>query len=256
MSEQKESSVLFSLKELMNLEEDRIRQEEDEKKKRVEADAKARDDAERKARDDEASRIKAEDDRRRAEESRMREETARHEAIRAAEIEKQKIEAERGAQLAAMSKQQEHARALEMIKQDEGKKKLRNMVIGISAAAVLTFGGIAGYVFGVYMPQKAAEKLVQDNALKAQIEEAALAKKEAAQAMADVRKLQEDLASAKDEKSRNEIAARLAAAQDDLAKKNTGGRVGGPAQPGTGGGATPAKTPGKACPPGDPLCGF
>src|SRR5207253_1417293 len=33
MAEQKESSVLFSLKELMNLEEDRIRQEEDGKQK-------------------------------------------------------------------------------------------------------------------------------------------------------------------------------------------------------------------------------
>ena len=31
MAEQKESSVLFSLKELMSLEEDRIRQEEDER---------------------------------------------------------------------------------------------------------------------------------------------------------------------------------------------------------------------------------
>ena len=37
MAEQKESSVLFSLKELMNLEEDRIRQEEDTKRKAEEA---------------------------------------------------------------------------------------------------------------------------------------------------------------------------------------------------------------------------
>ena len=35
MAEQKESSVLFSLKELMNLEEDRIKQEEADKDKRV-----------------------------------------------------------------------------------------------------------------------------------------------------------------------------------------------------------------------------
>ena len=41
MAEQKESSVLFSLKELMNLEEDRIRQEEDTKRKAEEADAVA-----------------------------------------------------------------------------------------------------------------------------------------------------------------------------------------------------------------------
>ena len=46
MAEQKESSVLFSLKELMNLEENRIKEEEQEK------DRRARADAERKARED------------------------------------------------------------------------------------------------------------------------------------------------------------------------------------------------------------
>jgi hypothetical protein len=35
MAEQKESSVLFSLKELMNLEEDRIKEEEAEKEARL-----------------------------------------------------------------------------------------------------------------------------------------------------------------------------------------------------------------------------
>lgn len=255
MSEQKESSVLFSLKELMNLEEDRIRQEEDDKKNRAQAEAKARDDAERKAREEEAARVAADEERKRLEASRQREETARLEAMRAAEIEKQKIEAERRAQLEAMSKQQEHARQLEMIKQDEGKKKLRNMIFGISGAAVLTFGGIAGYVFGVYLPAKEKEKMAQDAALKVQMDEAEKAKREAAQAMADVKRLQEDLASAKDEKSRAEIAARLAAAQEDLTKKS---RPSGGPGPATGGPGTPpaAKGPGKACPPGDPLCGF
>lgn len=255
MSEQKESSVLFSLKELMNLEEDRIRQEEDDKKNRAQAEAKARDDAERKARDEEAARVAAEEERKRLEAARQREETARLEAMRAAEIEKQKIEAERRAQLEAMSKQQEHARQLEMIKQDEGKKKLRNMIFGISGAAVLTLGSIGGYIFGVYLPAKEKEKMAQDAALKVQMDEAEKAKREAAQAMADVKRLQEDLASAKDEKSRAEIAARLAAAQEDLTKKSrpTGGP--GPAGP-TPGGPGPAKGPGKACPPGDPLCGF
>jgi colicin import membrane protein len=51
MAEQKESSVLFSLKELMNLEEDRIRQEDEEKKKRAEVEVQARQEAERRARE-------------------------------------------------------------------------------------------------------------------------------------------------------------------------------------------------------------
>ena len=56
MAEQKESSVLFSLKELMNLEEDRIRQEDDEKRKRAEAEVQARQEAERRAREQEQAR--------------------------------------------------------------------------------------------------------------------------------------------------------------------------------------------------------
>ena len=39
MAEQKESSVLFSLKELMNLEENRIKEEEQEKDRRSRAEA-------------------------------------------------------------------------------------------------------------------------------------------------------------------------------------------------------------------------
>ena len=59
MSEQKESSVLFSLKELMNLEEDRIKQEEETKRATAEAAERARLDSERRSRDEEEARIRA-----------------------------------------------------------------------------------------------------------------------------------------------------------------------------------------------------
>ena len=57
MAEQKESSVLFSLKELMNLEEDRIRQEESARKAKQEAELQARLDAERRQREEEEARL-------------------------------------------------------------------------------------------------------------------------------------------------------------------------------------------------------
>ena len=82
MSEQKESSVLFSLKELMNLEEDRIKTEETSKAEQARQAEQARLDAERAAREAEEARIHAENEKRRLEESRQREETARLEAIR------------------------------------------------------------------------------------------------------------------------------------------------------------------------------
>lgn len=61
MAEQKESSVLFSLKELMSLEEDRIRQEDNDKKRKEEAEMQARLDAERRARDAESAAAVSED---------------------------------------------------------------------------------------------------------------------------------------------------------------------------------------------------
>ena len=60
MSEQKESSVLFSLKELMNLEENRIKEEDDAKRKKEEVEAKAKAESERRAREEEDARLHAE----------------------------------------------------------------------------------------------------------------------------------------------------------------------------------------------------
>src|SRR5215467_7664113 len=99
MSEQKESSVLFSLKELMNLEEDRIKNEEAEKAAASAAAEKARADAGLVAREAEEARIRAEEERRRMEEARAREEAARLEAIRHAEVEKARVDAENRARL-------------------------------------------------------------------------------------------------------------------------------------------------------------
>src|SRR5262245_3875724 len=156
MAEQKESSVLFSLKELMSLEEDRIRQEDDDKKKREQAEVQARLDAERRTRDAEEARLLAENERRRQDEQRMREEQARIEAIRHGEVEKAKKDAENQARLRTLQQQQDHERQLAGIQQDKKKKQLTWMVLGIGA--VLIFGGVGGgYAF--YASQKEAERI-------------------------------------------------------------------------------------------------
>jgi len=144
MAEQKESSVLFSLKELMNLEEDRIKKEEDDKKKREEAELAAKLDAERKAREEEERRLRAEDDRRRGEEQRSREEAARLEAIRHGEVEKARVEAEGVARMEAMRRQQEHEKELHHMKSTSGHRTLKIM-LGIGAfvfLGVVVGGGI------------------------------------------------------------------------------------------------------------------
>src|SRR5262245_59088479 len=94
MAEQKESSVLFSLKELMTLEEDRIKQEDDDRKKKEQAEVQARLDGERRAREAEEERVRQENERKRQEDQRTREEQARVEAIRQGEVEKARKDAE------------------------------------------------------------------------------------------------------------------------------------------------------------------
>lgn len=86
--ESKESSVLFSLKELMTLEEQRITAEEGERSRHAEDAARALEASERQRREEEQART-------RAEAWREREQAAHLQAIREAEIEKVRREAER-----------------------------------------------------------------------------------------------------------------------------------------------------------------
>ncbi len=135
MAEQKESSVLFSLKELMNLEEDRIKQEDDdEEAPGSRPRCRPRVEAERRAREAEEARMRAEDERRRRKSSAPREEQARLEAIRQGEVEKARLEAEQQARLRAMAQQQEHERQLAALTQDKRQEdSSRTIAVGIGA---------------------------------------------------------------------------------------------------------------------------
>ena len=156
MAEQKESSVLFSLKELMNLEEDRIRQEEADKKRQEEAAIQARMEAERRVREEEQARLRAAEDERLAVEARAREETARLEAMRQAQVERARAEAENAARLEQIRRQQEHERQLMALQQDKSKQKLTWIAAASGAFFLIavTVGGIA-----LYNSNKAAEEL-------------------------------------------------------------------------------------------------
>ncbi|MCU0682142.1 MAG: hypothetical protein MUF34_07795 [Polyangiaceae bacterium] len=112
---QKDSSFMFSLKELAGLEEDRINQEQRTRQQEEARKVREREEQERRAREAEEARIAAEHERQRLEEQQQREESARLEAMRAAEIERQRVEAEQRARLEAMQQQQAHAQQLEMI---------------------------------------------------------------------------------------------------------------------------------------------
>src|SRR6478736_5443554 len=97
MAEQKESSVLFSLKELMSLEENRIKEEEADKEAVARAEAEAKAAAERAAREAEERRLRMEE----------------------------------------LAAQQAHEQQIAALNSDQGKKRLKLVVGIISAVLVI-----------------------------------------------------------------------------------------------------------------------
>lgn len=252
MAEQKESSVLFSLKELMNLEENRIKEEEEEKERRARAEAerRAREDAEKRAAEE--ARLRAEEESRRAEEQRKREEAMRLEAIRMGEIEKAKAEAEHQARLQQLAAQQAHEQQLAALHSDQGKKRLK-LIVGV-VSAVLVIGIGVGVTFAM---KSAEERKRAEAAHLAEQQRVEAEQKRLMAVLQDAQKKQEELegalANAKDEATRAALEAQLAQAKADTEKKAqaTGGHYSPPSHA-----ASPPKhTKSSNCAPGDPMCG-
>jgi colicin import membrane protein len=252
MAEQKESSVLFSLKELMSLEENRIKEEEQERDRRARADAerRAREEADRRAAEE--ARLRAEEEARRVEEQRKREEATRLEAIRHGEIEKAKAEAEHQARMQQLAAQQAHEQQLAALNQDSSKKRLK-LIVGVVTAVL-----VIGIVGGALAWKKADDqRRMTEAAHLAQQQQAEAQLKQLKADFEDAQKKQEDLqnalANAKDEATRKTLEAQLAQAKADTEKKQQA------TTRGTGGGSRPSgdkpRHSSSNCAPGDPMCG-
>lgn len=110
MAEKKESSVLFSLRELRQLEDDRVTKEQQDLSARLAAEKQAKLDAERRAREEEEAKLRAEQERVRAEQER-REALEREERIRVQETER-KAQVEAQMQLEQQRLHHEHEQKL------------------------------------------------------------------------------------------------------------------------------------------------
>jgi colicin import membrane protein len=255
MADQKESSVLFSLKELMNLEEDRIREEEAEKARRARAELDAREAKDRAARDAEERRLREEEERRRGEDLRKREEQTRLEAIRQGEVEKARAEAEHRARMDAMAAQQAHEAKLATINQDEHKKRLQ-MTVGVIAfvfVAALIGGGV---YFKKHNDQVNRERAENERA-RAELEaRATAAENQVKQSQEKESELKSALNNAKDEADRARIQQELTKAQEQtaVARRSLHAVGGGSTSSGSSGASKPASKPACNCTPGDPLC--
>jgi len=141
---QKDSSVLFSLQELMTLEKDRVRSEEELERRAEEAILRQQREEEARRLADEEARLRAAEERRRRDEQRAREEGARLDAIRQAEVERARLEAESAGRLEQLKRQQQHEKELATLHQDQGKKRLR--IFAFSTVALLFIALAAGGV--------------------------------------------------------------------------------------------------------------
>jgi colicin import membrane protein len=193
--------------------------------------------------------LNAEEERRRSEEQRKKEEAARLEAIRHAEIEKARVEAEQRAKLEAMTQQQAHQLQLSTLQHDEHKKKLqRTVTFGGLGAVVVVIAGI--FLFVSKSKENDAREAAARAALVQQAEESKKLQAQLAEQSQKVNDLLAQVASAQDDKTRAELKAKLADAQQkqaDLVKRRAPSGGGGESSP------KPAKKDCN-CQPGDPLC--
>jgi colicin import membrane protein len=196
-----ENSLLFSLKELHNLEEDRIRDEANAKQAAIDAERRAKEDAVRQAKEAEEARIRAaEDAARREREERERKE--REDRIRVEETERRaRIEAQ------ARIEEAQIRAATEAIKN----KPLPVKLIAAVSAVLIAFS--IGVVTVVKRNQEVAKKeaiaaaaaAIQAERKRDQDEQARLQQVLAAR-MAEMTKLDNALKTAMNEKERQEIA--------------------------------------------------
>ncbi len=138
MAERRENSVLFSLNELRNIEQDRVRSEEEAERQRIEAERRAREDEIRRAKEAEEAKRRAEEDRIR------RDQEEKERAVREGELRLK--ESERRAQIEAAAKLEQARIEAEARARIEGKKFPTAQVVAGVIGLVVLAGSIMGYL--------------------------------------------------------------------------------------------------------------
>jgi colicin import membrane protein len=205
MAERRENSVLFSLNELRNIEQDRVRGEEEAERARIEAERRAREEEIRRAKE-------AEEAKRRAEDDRVRREIEEKERV-VRENELRLKESERRAQIEAAAKLEQARIEAEARARIEGKKFPTTQVVAGVIGLIVLAGSIMGYL--VYNHNQELARTQAELTRKADEERQKLLAEDAAR-QAQLRKqlsdLQGQLDKATNDAERAQIRAKMAAA--------------------------------------------
>jgi hypothetical protein len=252
MAEKRENSVLFSLRELKNIEEDRVKEEHDDRRRREEELRAAKEAEER------AAREAAERARREAEDAERR---------RYDEIERQKREeqlrldeSERKARVEAQMKLEEQRLKMEIDAQAmHGAKKSPKALLAISGILVVIVAVGGFFAYNTIQENEKKTQAARAAALQAQADNEAL-KKEVDRLAAEGEALDKEYATTLEayknadeaqKKALDEKLKRLQAEKQANTEAKKNARQG---KPGGGGKTAPAGPALKLCPPGQPIC--
>ncbi len=140
MGQVRDSSLLFSLESLLRTEQERVHEEQRERERRVQEAERARRAEEERRRQAEQERLLAEEREREERERRQREEQARLAALREAEIERVRVEAQHASELELMARREVHERSMAELRRSDEKRRAR-VWSWVATAALI--GGLA-----------------------------------------------------------------------------------------------------------------
>jgi hypothetical protein len=207
MADRRENSVLFSLRELRNIEEERVKTEEEAEKARLEAERRAREEEIRLAKEAEEAKIRAEEERVR------REQLDRERIAHDAQVKLQ--EAQHRAQVEAATKLEQARIEADARVRIEGKKFPIGAVVGGVVGLVALAGGIMGYLVHQHNVELAQQQAslqakheAEQKALKAQLQDESRKLKE------ELADLQGQLDKASNDAERAQIRAKMLAASE------------------------------------------
>jgi hypothetical protein len=211
MAERRENSVLFSLRELRNIEDERVKGEEEAEQARMEAERRAKEEAIRRAKEEEERKIAEAEER----VLRDRQERDRHEREQQTRLQ----ESERRAQIEAAAKLEQARIEAEARARMDAKKFPIGAVVGGVIGLIVLAGGIMGYLVhehNVELAQQQHELQAKADADRKKIEAEAAA--QSAALKKELEELQGQLDKASNDAERAQIRAKMLAAQSTHAK--------------------------------------
>jgi membrane protein involved in colicin uptake len=242
-----DSSAIFSLHELLELEEKRLADEASERQRRQDDRRRAEEDRIRRQREAEQAEILRAQQQAEEKARRQREEDARLAAMREAILADQKAEKARQAQAQEEAQRLDHERRLAQINADSAARRMRRALIGVSLGAAALIAGSFGLYFGKIKPDADQRAALAASDATEQRAIALKAQHDADEARQKLEELNIELQKARNPVERAQVQERINTVTRTLAPQRTQPLATGKSGPDT---AAPP------CEKGDPMCGL